>query len=481
MSEERHELEGVKRRERRRGIPWLSAGFFLLVCFGIVVALVYPRQVVRNLKEIMGTDRPPVSGTGEASRTGQGTRPAPVPAPVPPPEVREPDPPPVPAVVRPPDGTDLRKLANGIDFKVKLTTEEGELASLERKDRESYVAEYELRVRLPRASVTMKELSKVSAYLGELIPGLPALVAEAEVSPWFEKLYANKVARVRRNVTRLDDLLSRHNFYDCETMLNLRDGATGRRVFLLQGDMDVVSDGSDGDRLPVMPEEIVNSTHYQPFTSYRWKKRSDTPNPMLAGWKRRIENARRELKEPGTGAGRKKWLRERIADLLEPGIADMESNSFLIAEYDPFVVIPIHMVLDRQDPYAPNIGDYVVVIRGRELYPAIVGDAGPSFKTGEASLRLAKEIDPNANPYRRPVSDLTVTYLVFPRSADTPRRPPDYAHWRQRCLKLLGEIGGLGQHAELHQWEDLLAKEDEPETATATAAKEEEKEGTDEP
>ena len=51
---------------------------------------------------------------------------------------------------------------------------------------------------------------------------------------------------------------------------------SGRGVFLLQAEMDVVSDGSDGDRLPVMPEEIVTSTNYQPFTSYGWRKTGST-------------------------------------------------------------------------------------------------------------------------------------------------------------------------------------------------------------
>jgi hypothetical protein len=76
---------------------------------------------------------------------------------------------------------------------------------------------------------------------------------------------------------------------------------------------------------------------------------------------------------------------------------------------------------------------------------------------------MAKEIDANANPYRRPVSDLTVTYLVFPRSADDPKRAPDYAHWRKRCGELLGEIGGLGEGVELHEWKDLLPPQELPE------------------
>ena len=114
---------------------------------------------------------------------------------------------------------------------------------------------------------------------------------------------------------------------------------------------------------------------------------------------------------------------------------------------------------DRRDPYAPNIGDFAVVIHGRVAYPAIVGDAGPTYKVGEASLRMAREINANATPYSRPVSDLTVTYLVFPRSADDPKSAPDYGRWRARCEELINRVGGLGEGVELHQWRDLLRLE----------------------
>ena len=145
--------------------------------------------------------------------------------------------------------------------------------------------------------------------------------------------------------------------------------------------------------------------------------------------------------------------------MLEAGIADMKIASFLIADYDPFIVVPINILADRRDPYAPNIGDFAVVVHERTAYPAIVGDAGPSFKVGEASLRMAREINASATPYSRPVSDLTVTYLVFPRSADDPKRAPDYSHWRKRCGELVDKIGGLGEGVELHEWKDLLPAE----------------------
>ena len=161
------------------------------------------------------------------------------------------------------------------------------------------------------------------------IPGLPGMMDKAEVSKWFNQLYDNKITRIRRDAHSLNEVLTKHNLYDCQTILHLR-APDSRPVFLMQAEMDVVSDGSDGDRLPEMPDEIVNSTHYQPFTSYGWKKRTRTPNPMVAGWEKRLGNGRRELADPATSTARKAWLRDRI-EYLKRGIADLKARSFLIA------------------------------------------------------------------------------------------------------------------------------------------------------
>jgi len=87
---------------------------------------------------------------------------------------------------------------------------------------------------------------------------------------------------------------------------------------------------------------------------------------------------------------------------------------------------------------------------------AIVGDAGPSWLTGEASLRIAKQINPRSTPYRRAESDLEVTYLIFPKSRDWPGSQPDYKKWRERCAQHLGKLGGIGEGYELHEWEDFF-------------------------
>jgi hypothetical protein len=93
---------------------------------------------------------------------------------------------------------------------------------------------------------------------------------------------------------------------------------------------------------------------------------------------------------------------------------------------------------------------------GNKLLPAIIGDYGPREKMGEASLRIAQEINEKATPYVRPESDLKISYLIFAGSADKPFGPPDYARWHQRCSELLAEMGGVGEGYGLHQWEDRL-------------------------
>jgi hypothetical protein len=355
--------------------------------------------------------------------------------------------------------TDVRKLRSGIPFKTEVKIEKGGIASKERVADDSYSAIYQLSLRVPAPAKTMAELESTSPDLTKLLPGLPALVEKAEVSPWFAKLYENKISRVRRDANTLNELLTKHNIYDCETILQFRT-TDGKPVFLMQAEMDVVSDGSDGDRLPEMPDEIVSSTHYQPFTSYGWPKKTKTANPMVAGWEKRIAGANKEIADKTTSADRKKWLKERIT-YLKRGIDDMKARSFLIAEYDPFIVIPVN-ILTASDAFSPNVGDYAVVAHGAKLYPAIVGDGGPTFKVGEASLRMARELNPKATPYSRPVSDLKVTYIVFPGSRDAEKGPPDYEKWRQRCHELLGGIGGVGDGVQLHQWTDLLPKPTPP-------------------
>jgi hypothetical protein len=465
------------RSNQKHGFPWLRASVFVVVLAGVILPFTTPgEKILRGVKNLI---QPPpakevTAETDDIQRqaesrfrqeieemeaehrkemealkkqaAAEAKRKAESPA--------EPAPLPPISSHTAASGGDVRTLRSGIPFKTEVKVEKGGIASKERKTADSYTAEYTLKVRVPEPSKTLAELHTVNPRLSKLLPGLPAMLEKPEVSCWFYTLYENKTTRLKQDATRLNELLTKHNFYDCETILNLKHPQTGRKVFLLQAEMDVVSDGSDGDRLPTMPDEIVNSTYYQPFTSYGWTKRTKTPNPMIAGFERRIGNANRELAEPATTADRKTWLRERIK-LLERWTADLKARSYLIAEYDPFIVIPVNL-LTANDPFAPKVGDYAVVAHGDKLYPAIVGDGGPTFKVGEASLRMAKQINPRASSYSRPESDLVVTYVVFPGSREEKKGPPDYEKWRTRCEELLKECGGMGEGVELHRWENLL-------------------------
>lgn len=363
--------------------------------------------------------------------------------------------------------TDLVKTSRGFSLSSKFNIENGGLATVERKKKSAYRAEYTLTVRVPRAAATIGELTSSTPGLDRILPGLPTMLETAVVSDFFEKIYQNKTERLRNDATKLGSLLTSHNFFDCQTILNLK-APTGRKVFLLQGDMDVVSDGSDGDRLATMPDEVVNSSYYQPTTSYGWSKLTSVPNPMIAGYQRRLAAAQAELRSSSVSQDRKDWVRRRIKDVLQPGIDEMKRRSFLVADYDPFIVIPMNIIVDRRDPWGPKVGDYAVVVYNGIIYPAIVGDAGPTFKVGEASLRMARQIDKKAGPYLRPVSSLSVIYLCFPGTAEKPHRPPDYRFWRSRCQELLGEMGGLGNGLELFTWEDTFPKPPEPEPAAET-------------
>ncbi|MDX1681391.1 MAG: glycoside hydrolase family 75 protein, partial [Akkermansiaceae bacterium] len=264
---------------------------------------------------------------------------------------------------------DIRTLRSGIPFITETDRQQGDLASVERELDDSYRIKYQLTLRVPKAAQTMEELQEISPELPKILPGIEPYLSKARVSGWFNLLYENKAARIQKQAHTFNKLLTKHNLYDCETILEF-EGRNGRKVFLMQAEMDVVSDGSDGDRLATMPDKIVNSTHYQPFTSYGWKKRTNTPNPMIAGWKKRLAKGRAELNDPNTSADRKAWLRDRLK-YLQRGIEDMKYRSFLIAEYDPFIVIPVNLLTSSKS-YAPKVGDYAVVIYGDKVYPVIV-------------------------------------------------------------------------------------------------------------
>src|SRR3954470_18057865 len=217
-----------------------------------------------------------------------------------------------PTPTRPPVITgkiDTGKIFNGITVHSTIETPEGADASTERGDPESYVLDLKLQARLPAPNKSIEELSRVTPQLGTLLPGLTTIIRPDSVSPPSKDLFATKVKMLRANLSRLDQLLPRHNFYDCQTVLQLQHPQTHRKALLLQADMDVDADGSDSDRMPAGP---AVTTNFKPFTSYRWQKKTQTPNPYLPATEERLRRAEEEAAAKTTNADRKRELRAAI-------------------------------------------------------------------------------------------------------------------------------------------------------------------------
>ncbi len=378
--------------------------------------------------------------------------------------------PPLPEAFIPRKDADVATFFNGITIKSKLLTEQGTYASLERLSPDAYKAEFQLSVRVPKANQTVEELSRINASLPSLLPELKAMLPTAKVSGFYHKLYENKTSAIQRDITRLNKILDRHNFFACETILELTHPTTSRRTLLIQSEMDVVCDGSDGDRQPSLDEYIYLSDYYQPFTSYAWSKKTKTPNPLLPRWEERLKKTKEQYATKGLSADKNRELKA-LTDLLTLEIQDMKARSSLIAEKDPFIVISLlFRGYSGTNKFTPQIGDYAVVIHGDKMYPAICGDYGPTQKMGEASLFMAKAINPQATPYRRPESDLKVTYLIFPGTAEKPNNPPNLDRWYEKCATYLKEIGAPGSGHELHRWPDPFKKPEPPPVAVTGQA-----------
>src|SRR5881394_902965 len=331
------------------------------------------------------------------------------------------------AATRPPTISgkfDVSRLFNGITLRSEVETTSGAAASEERVDPMSYAIDLKLRARVPTPNRTVDELGKVSPDLGKLLPGLATMAKPEAVSPLFAQLYETKVRELRENLSRLDLLLSRHNFYDCQTVLALKHSETKRRALLFQADMDVDADGSDGDRVPA--GNGVSPT-FKPFTSFRWGKKSNRPNPYLPGIEERLH--RLELEQKAATPERKRELKNAVTELRDE-INAIKKYSYLIGTYDPFIVVPASFTKGGD---GAHVGDYSLVVVGNTIYPAIVGDVGPNDRVGEASLRVAKEVNSLSNQNNRPISELKATYIVLKGTAVASWGPPYLEKSQTRC------------------------------------------------
>ena len=370
--------------------------------------------------------------------------------PTPPTPTPEPTPTPVPTPYVPQKTLNLGSIFNGIHFKAKLETSLGKTATAERESPDGYSVEVTVKVNVPKPHQSIRDLRKLNDRIDTVLPGLEEMLGSAKVSPAFDDLYRRKVTTIRTSLDRLDQLITRHNFFDCETILELQNPTTKRRALLIQSDMDVDTDGTDGDRTPQLDG---GSRTFQPFTSYRWKKRTPNPSPCVSIWEKRISDNESRIKDSKTSAAEIQRMKSDNAR-LHAEIRDLQSFSFLIGAADPFIVLPSQMFTIGKSPFEPHMGDYCVVIIGDVFYPAIIGDAGPRTKIGEASLRMCRQINARSNGEVRPVNDLKATYLIFPNSGDKNWGPPDLKEWYVRCDALLREFDEY-YGGDLFSWEDI--------------------------
>ena len=357
---------------------------------------------------------------------------------------------PEPTATRPPvikGKLDTAKLFNGITLHSTVETTPGADAATERIQPESYVLDLKLLARVPSPNKTIDELAKVSPQLPTLLPGLTSMLSAESVSPLFAQLYDTKVRMLRENLGRLDLLLSRHNFFDCQTVLQLQHPRNSSE--------SASPPGGDGCgrrwlrfRSPACWYRCADE--FQAGHQLSLGKENGSAQPVSRRDRTAIETGRRRLRAASTAPERKRELRNAIAELRNE-IGTLKKFSFLIGATDPFIVVPGTFT---HGPDPVKVGDYALVVFGDAIYPAIVGDVGPNDKVGEASLRIAKELNALATAYNRPVSDLKVSYIIFPGTAEKPFGPPDLDKIHARCGTLVKEIGGAS--VPLHRWENII-------------------------
>ena len=453
-------MEEDRSRPRRRGCTPLGCIGLLCAGLGICAGALLPEGargwIVARMPTVVSRFAGKVSPGGAApSVVLAQVTPPPTPLPPTPPPLQPtptllPDRPLADRSVIPPKSREVARLYNGIRVQTTMEAEPGRLASLERETPASYALDLRLQVKVPVPGQTAVDLNRTAPGLAGLLPRLPVLLEKAAVSKFYYTIYQYKTDLLRQNLTRLDALMSADTFFDTETILELQDPDTQRRALLIQTEMDVDADGSDADRLNEIDAGTIADPDFQPLTSYKWAKRSPAASVMLRPYRDRLA----KLEADARLAGARKGPAAQGAEALRNTIYQVEHYSSLIARTDPFIVLPGFMARQAGHPFGPKLGDYAVVVAGGKLYPAIFGDVGPSYKLGEASLRLAQAIDARATAQRSPVDDLKITYLVFPGSADAAAGPPDLVKMRDRCQALLGEMGGTT--GTLHNWENLI-------------------------
>jgi hypothetical protein len=310
----------------------------------------------------------------------------------------------------------------------------------------------------PKPLTQADDLEKLNPGLLKTLPRLKELLTKATVSPKFKRLYDAKVESVQGG-----NHMPVPSFYDTATALSFKDEKSGRSVFLFQSDMDTDTDGTDPGRLSQLKDydDARLSRTFQPLLSYSWNKPgTDTPpNPFLKYFDDTLGKLRGLQKQIDAFATEdhgpiwqdlKKHMDEQVASLERRSKyyrSDLIHRRSLIASLDPFIVVPQTWI----DPQM-SVGDFVAVVHAGRVYPCIIADTGPTTKSGEASQRLCRALNPKASGRVSAVTTPAVTYIVFPGTR-TAKGVPDLARYKSEVNRLIGEIGGLGEGVTLHTWE----------------------------
>ncbi|MBL9113941.1 MAG: hypothetical protein JNJ83_02970 [Verrucomicrobiaceae bacterium] len=308
----------------------------------------------------------------------------------------------------------------------------------------------------PQPLTKMDELEKLSPGLKKALPGLERLVSTAETSPLFEKLYSAKIGSIQGG-----NLLPSHQYFDTATVLNVHNTETGRRAVIFVSDMDVDTDGSDPVRMSKLSDydDARVSRSYQPLLSYSWAKKPDesATSPFIAYYQDTLGKLRTIKSQVDAAAKADRnplWpdLQQSIQSYLTAISkkasyyeSDLRHRRSLIASTDPFIVIPQTWAGEMQ------VGDFVAVIHAGKIYPCLIGDTGPTTKSGEGSQKLARAINPKASGRMSAVTMPAVTYIVFPGTGIA-RGVPDFAKYKEEVTRLLGQLGGTGQNVVIHPW-----------------------------
>ncbi len=322
------------------------------------------------------------------------------------------------------------------------------------------------------ADITIKRPEAVSDFKGlrELNPKLPvaladigSLVEKGTVSKRFDLLFDEKAKHIQRQKTL--SALSNYNYYDCATIMDLVHPETGRKALLIQAGMDVVTDGSDPDRAGGLEDyhAALTSDWFQPYTGYVWG-RATKKNPFAGYYDERISELvelKAEVEKRNLELPIRAW--RKVMEVYQEEIEYLErvkkNNSWglghnprsVVAALDPIIVLPRNWFGKNA---AIGHGDYALVVYGDRVIPTMVAEAGPTYKIGEASLKLAWKINKEASGKKRAADAFSVSYVVFPGTRKATRGEPDLSEINRKVRSLVEEIGGLGDGAKFEAWED---------------------------